>query len=72
MKYPYKFKTLNYNEIIMLPRGFRNPFTDTMFDFVQLCGDYIIFGLSTESHVETMAGESKTLRELYEEQRTKK
>lgn len=71
MKCPYKFKTLNYGEIAMLPRGFRNPFTDTMFDFVQLCGDYVIFGASENTFI-GKGNDMKSIRELYEEQRTKK
>lgn len=71
MKCPYNFIDAKHGEIIMLPHEYKNPITNMMFDFAQLCGDYIVFGLSKECHFETMSGEYKTLRELCEEQRTK-
>ena len=67
MKSPYKFIDACHGEIVMLPSEYKNPVTGYPFDYIQLCGDYVVFGLSTATHLETEQGESKTLRELYED-----
>ena len=68
MKNPYKFITLKHGEIVMLPQKFEVPAVSMKFDYIQLAGDHIVFGLSTGTHLENGKGEMKTLRELYEEQ----
>ena len=68
MKNPYKFITLKHGEVVMLPRGFEIPELGIKFDYVELVGDYFVFGLSTRTHLENGKGEKKTLRELYEEE----
>lgn len=72
MTNPYKFITLEHGEVVMLPRVFEIPKLGIKFDYVQLAGDHIVFGLSTGTHLENGKGEMKTLRELYEEQESKK
>lgn len=72
MKNPYKFITLKHGEVVMLPREFELPEFGMKFDYIQLAGDHIVFGLSTGTHLENGKGEMKTLRELYEESEGKK
>lgn len=66
MKLDLKFIELNKNEVIILPNEFQNPITKQPFDYIRLCGDYIVFGLSTHTYFENKY-EYKTLREIYEE-----
>lgn len=72
MKNPYKFIPLKHGEVIMLPQKFEVQAVGMEFDYIQLAGDHIVFGLSTATHLENGKGEMKTLRELYEEQESKK
>lgn len=68
MKHNLKFIDLKHGEIVILPNEFQNPITKQPFDYIQLAGDHVVFGLSTGTHLETK-NEWKTIRELYEERK---